>query len=626
MEDAIKEIINALKGDARSLDDAWLERLVRRHNRASHDAQRTVAKRRLLPYYLDVRKNDRERWRSWDVDEATEARLLRLLKMKPRRTASGVATITVITKPWPCSSDCLYCPNDVRMPKSYLANEPACQRAEHNFFDPYLQVKSRLHVLEQMGHVTDKIELIVLGGTWNDYPESYQRWFVRELFRAVNDDNPYLGGPELDVDPRDGGSAPDPALHTVRERTELYRACGIASDPEALAAAAAPLQEQVDAGSLAYNQAIRDVTGSAAWRRAEAIQHASWEELEREHAVNEGARRRVVGLVIETRPDLIDAAAARTMRRLGCTKVQMGIQSLDERVLAANRRNVNVSQIAHAFAVLRTFGFKIHVHFMVNLLGSTAEADKADYLKLVSDERFCPDEVKLYPCALVRSSHLMEAYASGAWRPYDEDELVDVLVADTLATPAYTRISRMIRDISATDIVAGNKKTNLRQMVEAKLADRRHEVREIRLREVATDDVATGDLRLDCVRYRTSTSQEHFLQWVTDEGRIAGFCRLSLPCAESARAHVAPSEAPVSPTCAMIREVHVYGRVAGLGASEQGAAQHAGLGKALVEEACAQAREAGYESIAVISAIGTRGYYRGLGFCDAGLYQVRTLS
>ena len=114
-------------------------------------------------------------------------RLLRLIQMKPRRTASGVATITVITKPWQCSGNCLFCPADVRMPKSYLHAEPACQRAERNWFDPYLQVTARLRALVQMGHATDKVELIVLGGTFDDYPEAYRIWFVRELFRALND-------------------------------------------------------------------------------------------------------------------------------------------------------------------------------------------------------------------------------------------------------------------------------------------------------------------------------------------------------------------------------------------------------------------------------------------------------
>ena len=602
MEEAILEIIAAIRSGAQTLDAEWLERLVRRHNRAAHDAGRAVAKRRLLPFYLDVRANDAERWESWGVDAATEDALLRLLKMKPRRTASGVATITVLTKPWPCSSDCLYCPNDVRCPKSYLADEPACQRAERNFFDPYLQVKARLHVLEQMGHVTDKIELIVLGGTWNDYPLDYQRWFIRELFRALNDGESYAGGPELTGDA--------PAGSAVLERTRFYVDCGLPFEADDLQKQAAPLQKAVDSGRLSYNRAIGQVLSSAAWKQAEGIQRASWDDVEAEQHANEDAAHRSVGLVIETRPDLICAESAYTMRRLGCTKIQMGIQSLDDAVLAANQRHCTQAQIADAFTVLRSFGFKTHVHFMVNLLGSTPEADKADYRRLVTDPRFCPDEVKLYPCALVESSHLMQAYADGAWVPYAEEELLDVLVADVLATPAYTRISRMIRDISATDIVAGNKKTNLRQMVEALLEDSRDKVVEIRMREIASESVTRDELRLITLAYTTANTEEHFLQWTTDNNRIAGFCRLSLPN-EGSRA--------------MIREVHVYGRVAGLGTSEEGAAQHAGLGKALVEEACRQACEVGYDRIAVISAIGTRNYYRGLGFEDTDMYQVRDL-
>ncbi|MBQ9316575.1 MAG: tRNA uridine(34) 5-carboxymethylaminomethyl modification radical SAM/GNAT enzyme Elp3 [Atopobiaceae bacterium] len=594
MESAILEIIAAIKAGGHELDAAWLDRLLRRHNRTTHDATRRVAKRRLLPYYLSTKANDPGRWESWQVDTATEQALLRILKVKPRRTASGVATITVITRPWPCSSDCLYCPNDVRMPKSYLSDEPACQRAERNFFDPYLQVRSRLVALSEMGHVTDKVELIVLGGTWSDYPRAYQLWFVSELFRAVND----FG------ESRVAGEHPE-------ERDRRYRACGLTYNKDELLRRTGDVQRQVDEGLLSYNEAIRQIGGSDAWRAVEAWQQATTDDLLREHVRNEEAAHRVVGLTIETRPDLISPETAREMRELGCTKVQMGIQSLDQHILEANQRRVSVAQIADAFCALRLAGFKIQVHFMANLLGATPEADKADYLRLVSDERFLPDEVKLYPCCLVQSSRLGACYADGSWQPYGEDELMDLLVADTLATPAYTRISRMIRDISSTDIVAGNKRTNLRQMVEARIARLGAPVHEIRMREVATTDVDPAALRLDCVAYRTTVSDERFLQWVTDDGRIAAFLRLSLPR---------------EGTQAMIREVHVYGRVASLGSSERGGAQHAGLGRQLVEEACAQAREAGFSAINVISSVGTRGYYRNLGFGTAGLYQQRSLT
>ena len=593
MEAAILEIIAAIKAGERTLDAAWLDKLVRRHNRAAHDANRRVAKRRLLPYYLGVKRSDPQRWATWEVDAATEEALLRLLKMKPRRTASGVATITVITKPWPCSSDCLYCPNDVRMPKSYLSNEPACQRAERNYFDPYLQVYSRLTALNEMGHVTDKVELIVLGGTWGDYPEEYQTWFVTELFRALND----FGAPTIEGD--------GPECRDAR-----YRACGATYDKETIAQRTEACQRAVSAGELTYNQAIRELNARAESRDIATWQTATLADLKREHQKNEDAAHRVVGLCIETRPDLIDEGRLRAMRLLGCTKVQMGIQSLDQATLQANRRNVTVEQISRAFSLLRLYGYKIQIHMMVNLLGMTPDADRADYLRLVRDERFLPDEIKLYPCCLVESSRLRAYYERGEWQPYAEDVLVDVLVDDVLATPSYVRISRMIRDISTTDIVAGNKKTNLRQMVEQKVAKSGRLVQEIREREVSLANVDPMSLHMDCVTYHTAVSEERFLQWVTEDNRIAGFCRLSLPLDRSE---------------AMIREVHVYGRVARIHATERGGAQHTGLGKQLVEEACAQARDMGYDAINVISSVGTRNYYRALGFADGELYQRRVL-
>ena len=650
MEEALRTIIDTIRSHGHALDARSLERILRRCNRGVA-AEARITKRALLPFYQRTKELDGPRWRSWEVDPATERALLATLKMKPRRTASGVATITVITKPWPCSSDCRYCPCDIRMPKSYLSDEPACQRAEHNFFDPYLQVKARLHVLDAMGHPTDKIELIVLGGSWGDYPEAYQLWFVRELFRALNDGLPYMGGPELpnagEGLPKrgpgeflDGPDAPtlraermrdargDEGVEgattlgsTARERAHAYLALGISSDPAVLAEECRPLQQTINTGHARYNEAFAQRYGRGAWQRIAVAQQATFAELEHEHRVNESAAHRVVGLCIETRPDLIEPDTLLLARRMGATKIQMGIQSLDQRVLDLNRRHVRVEQIARAFALLRRFGFKTQIHFMANLMGSDPAADRADYQLLVRDERYLPDEVKLYPCSLVESARLMDDYAAGRWQPYAEEELVQLMVDDVLATPAYTRISRMIRDISATDIVAGLKKTNLRQMVEARLAaEHAGAVREIRMREIATDDVRREDLRLEAVPYHTTVSDEVFLQWVTPDGRIAGFLRLSLPTAGPEDAH-----APIPANEAMIREVHVYGRVAKLEATEAGAAQHTGLGRALVEEACTRAAAAGYRAINVISSVGTRAYYRKLGFVDAGLYQCRAL-
>lgn len=684
MEEIILQILAALRR-GETVDDRVLVKLVHAAAKRSGGDKRAFAKRRLLPFYQRVRREEPERWASWDVTPELDAALVNVLRMKPRRSASGVATITVITKPWPCSGSCVFCPNDVRCPKSYLHNEPACARAEAACYDPYLQVSARLTALAQMGHATDKIELIVLGGTWSDYPEEYQTWFVTELFRALNDDaiageaaNPMLRGfagepgcGSAGVLKLAGAPAAEDAAHAedsgrvsanqvasavpaippgVRERRAQYVACGLmpkaapAAAPAAEAGSWLPLdvlettQRAVDAGKLTYNQAVAHLyAGSSAWCQAAKWQRATLADLEREHARNERARHRVVGLVVETRPDAITPEALFHIRRLGATKIQMGVQSVDQRILDKNGRNTTVGQIEQAFDLLRLFGFKIHAHAMVNLLGATPQSDRADYRRFVTDPAFQPDEVKLYPCALIKSARLRERYEAGEWVPYTEDDLVGVLADDVLATPAFCRVSRMIRDFSSGDIMAGNKKPNLRQMVEERLARESATggapVREIRYREIATSEVDVDALTLDVVPYETRATSERFLQWVTPEGRIAGFLRLSLPKAEAVVALAAElfsSGIPSTPVPnvrageAMIREVHVYGMATRVG-EDGAAAQHHGLGRRLIECACELAREAGYKRINVISAVGTREYYRMLGFHDHGLYQQRSL-
>ncbi|MCL2882727.1 MAG: tRNA uridine(34) 5-carboxymethylaminomethyl modification radical SAM/GNAT enzyme Elp3 [Coriobacteriia bacterium] len=602
MEEIILDILDTLRETDRT-DEQLFSDVIGNPRRKSELSAQPPAKRKVLAYYQRVRGSDPERWASWNIDPVTEKRLLQVLQVKRRRTASGVATITVITKPWKCSGACLYCPNDVRMPKSYLSDEPACQRAERNYFDPYLQVASRLRALTQMGHITDKVELIVLGGTWSDYPAHYQTWFISELFRALSDG--------------------DTVERNAQERRQFYQNVGLSNQREELMKRAGDQQQAVDSGTLTYNQAIeRLYTDDEAWRQIAAFQTATTEELLRQHVINETAAHRVVGLVIETRPDAITADCLALLRQVGCTKIQMGIQSLDPALLRLNHRAVTTWKIREAFELLRAFGFKTHVHFMLNLLGATPAADIADYARLVTDPAYLPDEVKLYPCSLVKGTELRAHYADGSWRPYSAKELLDVLTSDTLVTPPFTRISRMIRDISAHDIVAGNRKANLRQLVEQQIKQAGGTINEIRYREIAADEVDLESLTYEAIPYATTTTNEYFLQWVTPENRIAGFLRLSLPLQDYLCQHQA--EFPVAPGEAMIREVHVYGKVAALDESG-GNAQHLGLGRRLVEAATDIARGQGYSTLNVISSVGTREYYRGLGFSDHGLYQQRNI-
>ena len=617
MNELILDILQQLRDSSQgALDAHQLEILINSHNSGidssahSTEREKLIPKRAILPYFLQVKQKNNELWQSWNVTPELEERFIRSVRMKPRRTASGVATITVITRPHTCSSNCIYCPCDLRMPKSYLANEPACQRAELTFFDPYVQVAARLQALHQMGHSTDKVELIVLGGTWSDYPESYQYWFIKELFRALNE-------------------WPNSPSH-IQERLDWYTSFGLQNTEEALSSFVAEQQATVFDDTVTYNQAFHKLYDSSqphqsAWSQMQS----TYDELVEQQRVNETAAARVVGLVIETRPDTITPDNLRMFRQLGCTKIQIGIQSTRQEILDANKRQMSVAQIKRAFSLIRLYGFKIHSHLMVNLLGATPEADKQDFKTFVTDPGFLPDEIKLYPCALVSGTQLVQKFHEGTWQPYTKDALVDVLVQDVLNTPPYVRISRMIRDISATDILVGNKHTNLRQMVEQELAaeDVANRVQEIRFREINQQQVRTDELTLQDFAYTTSVSNEHFLQWVTTDNKIAGFCRLSLSHWDkltSGTCDVSVDELLVQPGQAMIRELHVYGQALSLG-SEGMSAQHQGLGQKLLAKASSIAADEGYTSLNVISSIGTRAYYRAQGFTDAGLYQQKTL-
>lgn len=441
-----------------------------------------------------------------------------LLQTKPVRSQAGVTVVTVLTKPYPCPGECVFCPTDVRMPKSYLHDEPGAQRAERFKFDPYDQTAGRIKALKQIGHPSDKIELLILGGTWSSYRRDYQEWFIKRCFEAMN-------GVE---------SA------TLKEAQEL----------------------------------------------------------------NATAQQRNVGLVVETRQDHIDAAELRWFRYLGVTKVQVGIQSVDDRILELNKRGHDVQATRDAFRLLRLGGYKIHGHWMPNLLGATVESDIVDYGRLWSDPAIRPDELKIYPCMLLENAEMYAYWQRGEYKPYTEEEVLEVLVQSKPKTPRYVRLTRVIRDIPTTNVVEGNKKANLRQMAQNEIKRRGLKCNCIRCREVRRQKIDLEDLKLKIETYKTDATTEHFLSFESDDGLIAGFLRLSFPDQTTSL------PIPELQGHAMIREVHVYGPVLNIGEDSGGEAQHMGLGTQLVEQAKTMARDAGYSKIAVISAIGTREYYR----------------
>ena len=578
-----------------SLTAAQLDRLLRRHPRPDGGlygrsdlihAYRALAASGALPPH--------------------DPAIIERLRRKPTRTASGVTVVTILTKPYPCPGACIFCPADVRMPKSYLANEPGAQRAAQNGFDPYLQTYTRLLTYHNNGHPTDKIELIILGGTWSFYPESYQLWFIKRAFDALHD-----FGAGLDR----------------RAEVEAALLAGSQLHPQRLT-----VSETVDGSTpgRTYNQVVHDIYRDEL-RRTQAVaqaadagqplspidEHATWGALETAHRANETAACRCVGLVVETRPDHISADEVLRIRRLGCTKVQIGFQSLSDDVLRLNRRGHDVAATRRAVVLLRRAGFKIHAHWMPNLYGATPDDDAADYRRLFDDPAFRPDELKIYPCSLIESAELMQCYQDGSWRPYTRDELLALLKACLLHTPEYCRLTRIVRDIPSTDIVDGNRSTNFRQIVEDALRAEGRRSADIRAREIRSRQVSPDELSLDETWYDTAAGREVFLQSITRERAVAAFLRLSLPAG-----------APLTPEldgAALVREVHVYGQAVEIGAAAAGRAQHAGLGTRLLERAAEIARAQGYTRLAVISAVGTRGYYRARGFTDGPLYQHRKL-
>lgn len=466
---------------------------------------------------------------TWQPDPGLQSRI----RMKPVRTLSGVTTVTVLTKPYPCPAHCIFCPDDARMPKSYLPDEPGAMRAVEHEFDPYAQVYSRLESLEAVGHPTDKVELLILGGTWSAYRRDYQEWFILRCMDALN------------------------------------------AEPSGT--------------------------------------------LEEAHSLNEKAEHRNVGLVIETRPDEITINEIAWLRKLGVTKIQMGAQSLDDHILELNQRGHTAAETSRAVALLRAAGFKIVLHWMPNLLGATPDSDRQDFKRLWVD--LCPDEIKIYPCQLLENAPLYAFWQRGDYLPYSQDQLISLLADIKPEIPRYCRVNRVIRDIPSTHVVAGNKRTSLRQDAQVEMSRRGTRCECIRCREVRGHNVVTSELVMRDQVYAAGGAEEHFISFDTPQDKIAGFIRISLPGKNSPDTGL-----PDLDQAAIIREVHVYGQSLAVGQDSDGAAQHSGLGTRLLEEADRIAREHGFKNLAVIAAIGTRRYYLDRGFERGESYLIKTLS
>ncbi len=457
--------------------------------------------------------------------------LLRLLRKREIRTMSGIAPVTVLTKPYPCPGRCVYCPAPKGMPKSYIVSEPAAQRAFRLRFDPYQQVARRIKVLEDNGHNADKIELIVLGGTWSFYKKRYREWFIKRCFEGANG----------------------------RKSKTLIQA----------------------------------------------------------QRLNEKAKHRIIGLSLETRPDYVTAEELLHMRALGCTHVQIGIQSIHQDVLDLVKRDDTLDNMARATALLRDFGIKITYHLMPGLPGSTPAKDVQVFKKVFSDPRWQPDMLKIYPCVVIKNSLLYQWYKQGKYKSYSDKVLVTVIKKIKQAVPPYVRINRLIRDIPGPEIVAGNIVTNLRQV----LHNEGVACRCIRCREARQAQVKLKEIVLVKRRYKAGQGTEYFISFESkDKKKLFAFVRLRLPN----KTRKLAASVPFDSETALIRELHTYGELIPVGKKGK-AVQHIGLGKRLMKQAESLAEKQGYKKMAVISGVGVREYYRKLGYWLDSTYMMKRL-
>jgi ELP3 family radical SAM enzyme/protein acetyltransferase len=505
-------------------------------------------------------------------------KLEKLLVTKKVRSLSGVLVVTVLTTPYPeytdeqgrrqvqrfsCKHNCYYCPNEpahegnnfVPQPRSYLHDEPGVLRANQCGFDAATQFRERVTTYVMNGHPIDKIEVLVLGGTWSEYPRPFQKEFVRDLFYAAN-------------------------TATTQFREERLT-------------------------------------------------------LEEEIAANVDAEARIIGITLETRPDSIDIEEVERLRSYGCTRLQIGVQHTHDEVLEKINRGHGVAEVKEALRLLKDNCFKVDIHLMPNLPGSTPERDEAMFEEVLSDPDLQADQWKIYPCSVVPWTLIEKWHAEGKYLPYSDSILTELLLKIKPRVHPWIRLNRVVRDIPNQYISGGCAVTNLRQLLQIELARRGTRCHCMRCREIR-DGPCEGPIELMVRRYKASGGVEYFISFESYELdrdlpkgapkgqgglRLHGFLRLRIPSRGS-------QCLPELKGCALIRELHVYGKLTKVGQSSSAteAPQHSGLGAKMVAEAERLAVKHGYYRVAVISGVGVRRYYEQHGYQQLQLYQVKELT
>lgn len=477
----------------------------------------------------------------------SESSVRKLLRVRPVKSASGVAVIALMPKPFECPQGrCIYCPGGVESntPLSYTGAEPCTKYAQKFDYDPLKQIQSKLDQLYSRGHKVDKVELVIVGGTFPFFPEDYQRNFAKSCYDALNNICSY-------------------SLHESMMR-------------------------------------------------------------------NEKAASRCVGLTVETKPDYCKYQHIDLMLELGVTRVEIGVQSLQEETYRLVNRGHNLADVVEAFSVARDSGFKIVAHMMPGLPCSSPTKDINDFYKLFEDTSFKPDMLKIYPTLVLRDTGLYELYRRGKYSPYSDDDFVKILVQVKKMVPPWVRIMRVQREIEAKDILAGPKDGNLRQSAFQKLHEQGIRCKCIRCREVGLQKrilLSQDDFYMNRIDYIASHGQEVFLSFESkDKLTIVGFLRLRNPKSPH-RKELKEEESTNYGKSAMIRELHVYGTVVNIGnRPDIDSYQHKGYGTKLIQEAERIVKDDfGLKRISVISAVGTRQYYKKMGYSKNGPYMTKNL-
>lgn len=472
-------------------------------------------------------------------------KLLLVLRRKTTRTVSGVTVVAVMAMPYPCPQQepCAYCPGGppYGIPQSYTGFEPAAMRGLQNAFDPYLQVKSRIEQLLAIGHKVDKVELIIMGGTFPATPEAYQEWFVKRCLDALS-----------------------------------------------------------------------------------GFDSASIEEAKRKAEIS---RIRNVGITVETRPDWAKEDHVDKMLSMGVTRVELGVQNPSDEIYRLVGRRHTVKDVVEATCILKDAGLKIVYHMMLGLPGSSVEKDLEAFKEIFANPTYKPDMIKIYPCLILKGTKAYEWYMRGEYRPYTNEEAASLIVEVKKMVPSWIRIMRVQRDIPAPLIVAGVNRSNLRQLVQQKLKEQGLRCRCIRCREVGHRLLADGfkpdpeKVKILKTRYEASEGEEIFIAAEDlENATLIGYLRLRIPSYKAHRPEI--NQRPSS----IIRELHIYGPLVPIGKHLPKAWQHKGYGAILLAEAEQITRqEYGFKKILVISALGTKQYYKRFGYQHEGPYMSKIL-